>query len=149
MYAVNTPTPVIRVSQDSYYACEYGVWFTAAAPAGPWAVAARVPAVIYTIPISSPLNYVTNVKVYDSTPDVVYVGYTPGYLGTYVADDDCIVFGSGYRYDPWIGNVWFGAPITYGLGVAFDWDDGFGWAWGFDWGFGPLWSPWWGPWWGH
>jgi hypothetical protein len=148
-YVVNTPTPVIRVNRHSYYACENGVWFTAGSPTGPWAVATSVPGVIYTIPIRSPLNYVTNVVVYDSTPDVVYVGYTPGYLGTYVASDDCIVYGSGYRYRPWIGNVWFGAPITYGLGVGFDWDDGFGWEWGFGWGLGPVWSPWWGPWWGH
>src|SRR5207249_4819149 len=130
----NTPTPVIRVSRNSYYACENGVWFRASSPTGPWAVATSVPGVIYTIPVSSPLNYVTNVVVYDSTPDVVSVGYTPGYLGTYVAADNCIVFGSGYRYPSWIGDVWFGAPVTYGLGVAFDWDAGFGWEWGFGWG---------------
>ena len=37
------------------------------------------------IPSSSRLYYVTFVRVYDSTPDVVYVGYTPGYYGTHVA----------------------------------------------------------------
>jgi hypothetical protein len=148
-YAVNTPTPVIRERRHTYYACENGVWFRASSPTGPWVVATSVPGVIYTIPISSPLNYVTNVVVYDSTPDVVYVGYTPGYLGTYVAADNCIVFGSGYRYPSWIGDVWFGAPVTYGFGVAFDWDAGFGWEWGFGWGLGPWLDPWWGPWWGH
>src|SRR5436853_2574116 len=74
-YAINTPTPVFAVSTNSYYAVQNGVWFVAAAPAGPWIVATSVPAVIYTIPPSSPLHYVTYVKVYGSTPEVVYVGY--------------------------------------------------------------------------
>ena len=40
-----------------------------------------VPAAIYTIPASSPLHYVTYVHIYEATPTVVYVGYTPGYMG--------------------------------------------------------------------
>src|SRR5262249_4871186 len=36
-YAVNTPDPVIQVDAKSYYALKDGVWFTAAAPMGPWA----------------------------------------------------------------------------------------------------------------
>ena len=47
-------------------------------------MATSVPAVIYSIPPSSPVHYVTYVRVYDWTPQVVYVGYTPGYYGTYV-----------------------------------------------------------------
>jgi hypothetical protein len=117
-YAVNTRTAIIR---DHYYACESGVWFMANAPSGPWTVATRVPSSIYTIPVSSPVNYVTNVYVYGSTPEYVYTGYTPGYLGTYLEPDGTVVYGSGYVYPPWIGTVWFGAPITYGLGAAFDW----------------------------
>ena len=45
-YAVNTGTPVIMVSPQSYYAVQNGVWFVAPAPSGPWAVAASVPQVI-------------------------------------------------------------------------------------------------------
>lgn len=78
-YAVNTSTPVIRVDASSYYAVQNGVWFVATSAIGPWAVATSVPVVIYTIPVSSPLHYVTYVKIYGSTPEVVYVGYTPGY----------------------------------------------------------------------
>jgi len=44
-------------------------------------VATFVPAVIYAIPASSPLHYVTCVQVYAVTPEFVYEGYTPGYLG--------------------------------------------------------------------
>src|SRR5947208_2425226 len=119
--ATNTPSAVIEVSPTSYYGCENGVWFQASSPAGPWAVAATVPQVIYTIPPSSRLYYVTFVRVYDSTPDVVYVGYTPGYYGTYVAPGGVVVYGTGYWYDPWIGNVWIGPPYTYGVGAGFVW----------------------------
>ena len=34
-YAVNSPTPVIQVSPQAYYAVENGVWFMATVPAGP------------------------------------------------------------------------------------------------------------------
>ena len=61
-----------------------GVWFTASRITGPWVIATSVPAVVYTIPPSSPLYYVTYVRIYETTPQVVYVGYTPGYLGTVV-----------------------------------------------------------------
>ena len=44
-----------------------------------------VPKIIYTIPAASALHYVTYVHVYGSTAKVVYVGYTPGYLGTVVS----------------------------------------------------------------
>src|SRR6185503_3849105 len=86
-YAVNTPTPVIQVDPNTYYSVENGVWFVSTSPGGPWVVATSVPAVIYSIPPSSPLFYVTYARVYGSTPDQVYVGYTPGYLGTVVCPD--------------------------------------------------------------
>ncbi|MFP3786382.1 hypothetical protein, partial [Burkholderia sp. SIMBA_024] len=62
---------VIRVSADSYFAVDKGVWFRAPAATGPWAVATSVPAVIYTIPTASPLHYVTYVRVYGSDGDQV------------------------------------------------------------------------------
>ena len=77
-----------------------GVWFTAPSPTGPWTPATSVPPEIYSIPVSSPLHYVTYVYVYDSTPTVVYTGYTPGYLGTCVSTDDTVVYGTGYAYTP-------------------------------------------------
>src|SRR5581483_7756140 len=98
-----------------------GVWFTAPAPEGPWVVADSVPAVIYTIPPSSPLYSVTHAYVYDSTPDAVEFGYTPGYYGSYVADTGVVVYGSGWGYQPWLGSYWIGRPWTYGWGPQFGW----------------------------
>ena len=78
----------------------------------------RVPTSIYTIPPSSPIYYVTYVRIYEATPTVVYVGYTPGYLGTVVAPCGTVVYGTGYAYSPWIGTVWYPPPYTYGVAAA-------------------------------
>jgi hypothetical protein len=58
-YVFNSPDPIIMVSPTEWYAVESGVWFTAPSASGPWIVAASVPAVIYSIPPSSPVYYVT------------------------------------------------------------------------------------------
>ena len=161
-YVPNASTPIIETGPSAFYAVQNGVWFDAGAPTGPWAVAASVPAEIYAIPPSSPLYYVTFVQVYGATPDVVYVGYTPGYYGTVLDPDGLVVYGTGYPYSPWIGADWFGYPCTYGFGAGVRWTPwtgwgfgfGFGWSWGRgigmawgDWGWGA--HPWWGPsaWW--
>jgi hypothetical protein len=152
-YVVNSPIPVIQVSPTSYYALQNGVWFVAPAPQGPWAVATTVPAVIYSIPPSSPLHYVTYVYVYRATPQVVYVGYTPGYYSVYVSDG-VVVYGTGYSYVAWDGTVWYGTPVTYGFATAPTYTPWTGWVMGFGfglafgvatagWGWGCY--PWWGP----
>jgi hypothetical protein len=102
-YVSNSSEPVIQVAPNAYYAVVAGVWFTAVRITGPWSIATSVPTVIYTIPPSSPLYYVTYVKIYEATPKYVYVGYTPGYLGTVVSPSGTVVYGTGYAYTPWIG----------------------------------------------
>jgi hypothetical protein len=135
MYVVNSPTPIIMVSQYAWYAVHNGVWFTASAVQGPWVVATSVPPVIYAIPPSSPISYVTSVQIYDVTPQSVVVGYTPGYMGTVVSTDGVVVYGTGYTYAPYIGaTVWYPAPVTYGYAANPTWTPWTGWAMGF--GFG-------------
>ena len=147
LYAVNTATPVIEVDARTYYSVENGVWFEAVSPAGPWIVATSVPAVIYSIPASSPLHYVIYAQVYGSTPDEVYVGYTPGYLGTEVCPDHVVVYGTGWDYPPYIGDYWVGWPCTYGFGAGFadNWGIGFGFGFGAGSWLGTWCHPWWGP----
>ncbi len=146
--AVNAPIPVIRLSENSFYALDNGVWFVAASPFGPWSAATSVPAVVYSIPRSSPLHYVTYVRIYDATPDVVYVGYTPGYVGSYISSDFVVVYGTGWHYRPWIGSVWYSAPLTWGFGFSFvhtwwyPWHSHFA-VWGSP---APYFRPAWGPW---
>jgi hypothetical protein len=148
-YAQNTSSPVIKLSDNNYYCVEAGVWFKALTPQGPWGVADSVPAEIYTIPPSSPIYYVTYVKIYGSTPDVVYVGYTPGYYGTVVSSSSTtVVYGTGWYYSPYIGpTVWYGWPYTYGVGAGFTYTTDSGWSFGFGYGYSyyPWYYPWWGP----
>jgi hypothetical protein len=151
-YAVNTKTQVIKV-KDKYYAVDQAVWFVSDSPTGPWVVADYVPPEVDTIPPESPVYNVKYVRVYDSTPEVVYVGYTPGYLGSYVYGDT-IVYGTGYYYPGWFGTVYYPAPVTWGFAPIYDpfycswvfgWGYGAGFVSGFYWGFpiGIVVSPWW------
>jgi hypothetical protein len=152
-YVVNTATPIIQVSPTSFYALQDAVWFAGPSVTGPWSVATSVPSVIYTIPPSAPLHYVTYVRVYESTPTTVSVGYTSGYYGACVSHGS-VVYGTGYYYPPYVGTVWYGPPMTYGVGVGMTYTPwtgwtfgfGFGWSWGavtVGWGWGAY--PWWGP----
>ena len=148
-YAVNSPTPVVRVSPTSYYSVQGGVWFTGGSPYGPWDVATVVPTVIYTIPTASPIHYVTYVRVYRYSPTTVWFGYTPGYLGTCYSPWGTVVYGTGWYYRPWIGSYWYGAPWTWGFGVGMSWSPWTGWNVGFGWGgYYPIYRPWWGPYYG-
>jgi hypothetical protein len=117
-YVVNSSAPMIQVTPTSYYSVTAGVWFTSSQITGPWVVASSVPTVIYTIPASSPIHYVTYVRIYEATPVVVYEGYTPGYLGTVVSPYGTVVYGTGYVYSPWVGTVWYPPPYTYGVAAA-------------------------------
>jgi hypothetical protein len=153
---VNSPTPIIKVNERSWYACENGVWFFANSLDGPWVAADHVPGVIYSIPPSSPIHFVTYVRIYNADPDYVYSGYTPGYYGCMVSPDYVVVYGTGYHYHPWIGRYWYGPPVTYCNGADISWTPWGGWSFSFGfgwfWGSGPYWyyppAPWWGPYWG-
>jgi hypothetical protein len=117
-YATNTTYQVIH-APPKYYCCEDGVWFEAPTANGPWSICAFVPSEIYTIPPSYPDYNVTYVRVYDSTPDVVYVGYTSGYLGCYVYGGS-IVWGTGYAYSGWRGGHYCPKPHTYGCAAIYN-----------------------------
>ncbi len=133
-YAENTASQVLRVA-GVYYACDNGVWFTARNAKGPWVVADRIPAQeIKQIPPSAPVYNVTYVEVYDHTPDVVYVGYTPGYMGTYPYYG-VPVYGTGWYYPPYGGAFYYPRPVTYGFHVTYNpwtgWGMGMTWSTGF------------------
>jgi len=97
--AVNTSQDVLLVD-NHYYACHDAVWFVGSSSRGPWIVCDTVPAVIYTIPASSPVHHVTYVRVYSHTSTTVVYGFTGGYMGLYVSNG-CVVFGLGYYHHPY------------------------------------------------
>ena len=124
-YATNTPNSVLSVG-GAYYAVDNAVWFKATNPKGPWVVADSIPRdEIAKIPPSVPVYPVTFVQIYGSTPEVVYVGYTPGYVGTYPYYG-VPVYGTGYTYPPYVGTVYYPYPVTYGVSATYNPYTGYG-----------------------
>lgn len=145
-YAVNTGAQVLKI-ETRYYAVDNGVWFASADPRGPWEVADSIPEdEIAEIPPSSPVYNTTYVHVYDSTPDVVYVGYTPGYLWSFPYYG-VPVYGTGWYYPPYFGSWYYPRPPTWGFHVGYNpwtgWNFGVSWSNGF-FSFGMAWSGGWG-----
>lgn len=125
--AMNTNSTVLK-SGAQYFCVDKGVWFVSAAAKGPWKVSDERPKDVDKIPASSSAYNVKYVYIYDSTPEVVYVGYTPGYMGTYVYGST-VVYGTGYYYTPWYGPYYYPHPVTYGFSMHYNpWT---GWGMGF------------------
>ena len=147
--ATNTSSTVI-MADKSYYVCDNAIWFVGNSPTGPWVVATDIPADIQNIPPDDPVYNVKYVYIYESTPDVVYVGYLPGYTGCYVYGPT-VVYGTGYYYDPWYGPYYYPRPMTYGFAMNYNPWTGWSFGWGMSVGFisygfyGPHPCGWWGP----
>jgi hypothetical protein len=138
--AVNSGTTVLKMD-GLYYACENAVWFVASSATGPWVVSDSVPKKVETIPPSSPAYNVKYVRVYQATPDVVYVGYTPGYLGAYPYYGT-VVYGTGWYYRPYLGpRYYYPRPCTWGFYARYrPWA---GWTYGYGWSIGFMQVGWW------
>ncbi len=133
-YAVNTGAQVLRID-GKYYAVDEGVWFVSGDAKGPWQVADSIPQdKIAEIPPTSPVYNTTFVTVYDATPEVVYVGYTPGYLWSFPYYG-VPVYGTGWYYPPYWGGYYYPRTPTWGFHVGYNpWT---GWNFGVSWG-GPF-----------
>ncbi len=125
--AMNTQSTVIK-SGGKYFCVDNGVWFVASVAKGPWKVSDERPNDVEKIPASSTAYNVKYVYIYDATPNVVYVGYTPAYMGCYVYGPT-VVYGTGYYYSPWYGPYYYPRPATYGFSMHYNpWT---GWSMGF------------------
>ncbi len=133
-YAQNTAAAVFKYG-NLYFACNDGVWYVANSASGPWTVATEVPDAIYKIPASNPHHNVTYVKVYDVTPEVVYVGYTPSYYGSYYYSG-AVVYGTGWYYRPWYGPYYYPRYPTWGFHMTYN--PYHGWGVGVSWTNGPF-----------
>ncbi|MBL0135164.1 MAG: hypothetical protein IPP79_14865 [Chitinophagaceae bacterium] len=132
--AENSNVTVMKDASGSYFALENGVWFIGNSPNGPWSVANDRPKDVDKIPATSEAYNTKYVYVYESTPQYVYVGYTPGYMGCYVYGPT-VVYGTGFYYNPWYGsfiiqdllpgvsgfiyNPWTGWRMSMGVNVGF------------------------------
>ncbi len=131
-YALNTEKTVLLIDKR-YYCVDSAVWFESAGPEGPWVVSTEVPAVVQDLPPECPVYNVKYVYIYESTPEVVYVGYTSGYYSSYVWGP-CVVYGTGWYYSPWWGTYYYPRPVTYGYGVHYSPYGGWGFSFGVSYG---------------
>jgi len=140
-YAINTNKTVILIS-NKYYCVDDAVWFVSNKATGPWEVSITRPDEVDNIPPESPVYNVKYVYIYESTPEVVYVGYLPGYNYSYVYGG-VVVYGTGYYYNPWYGPYYYPRPVTYGYGVHYNPYSGWGFSFSISvgWGFHPY-GPW-------
>lgn len=116
--AVNTSGTVL-LADKKYYAVENGVWFVSTQARGPWKVSTERPADVSKIPPDNQAYNTKYVYIYETTPQYVYVGYTPGYMGCYVYGPT-VVYGTGYYYYPWYGAMYYPRPVTWGFGMHYN-----------------------------
>lgn len=141
----------VLLEGNIYYLVDDGVWFTGNSPHGPWVVSDYRPQHVNNIPPSSPAYNVKYVNIYHSTPEVVYVGYTSGYISNYIVGP-VIVYGTGHHYRPWRGRYFYARPVTWGFGMYYNpW---YGWTMNVGYGVGGygwfgFYSPWRPSYWGH
>jgi hypothetical protein len=132
--AVNTRSTVIK-DNNTYYALNNAVWYSSSSPTGPWTAAETIPAEFQKIPPESREYYAKFVKVYGNNGDLLYEGYSPGYLGWYM-DYPLLVYGTGWGYQGWWGSYYYPWPWTWGFGWQFSpWS-----GWAMDFGIG-YWDP--------
>ena len=146
-YARNTDHSVLLID-GSYYCVDNAVWFVSDSPTGPWLVSDYRPEEVNDLPPETPVYNVKYTYVYDSTPEVVYVGYLPGYTYSYIYNG-VVVYGTGYYYRPWYRYYYYPRPVTFGFGVHWNpwtgWGFSFGMSWGWmSWGFHPYRYGYWG-----
>lgn len=131
-HAINTDKTVLLIKKK-YYCVDDAVWFVSKKAVGPWEVSTERPDEVDQIPPESPVYNVKYVYIYDSTPEVVYIGYTPGYTYSYVYGG-VVVYGSGYYYQPWYGRYYYPRPVTWGYGVHYSPYGGWGFSYGISFG---------------
>lgn len=147
-YAANSDKTVLLID-GTYYCVDDAVWFESAKATGPWEVSVEIPDDVQDLPASCPVYNVKYVHVYHYTPSVVYVGYTPGYYGSYVYHGT-VIYGTGYYYRPWYHHYYYPRPVTYGFGVHYNPYTGWGFSVGvsYGWihfGYRPYYRGYWGP----
>lgn len=107
-YVANASAPIIQVDINDWYGEQSGVWFKAPDATGPWTVTDQVPPEIYSIPPNVPIYHAIHSRVFASTEDVVYYGYTPGseHVGSTGGATGVSVEGEDYQTTPPSEMMW-------------------------------------------
>lgn len=119
LLAENANITVMRTPNNQFYALENGIWFKSTSAYGPWEVANERPSDVEKIPPSNRAYNTKYVYIYETTPQYVYVGYTPGYLGCYHYRHT-VIWGTGWYYRPWYRRHYFPRPVTWGFGMHYN-----------------------------
>ncbi len=149
LYAANADKTVLK-SNNKFYCVDNAIWFESDKATGPWEVSITVPEGVEDIPPNSPVYNVKYVYIYDHTPDVVYVGYTPGYYWSFPYYGS-VIYGTGWYYRPWYYSYYYPRPVTYGFGVHYNPWTGWGFSFGVSYGWLSFsfhsggYNGWWGP----
>ncbi len=118
-YGANTDAQIV-LAGGRYYLCDQGVWYVADDPSGPWSVSDVRPVGLDDVEPSCPIYNLRYVEIYGFSPEVVEVGYLPGYLGYYPCRGT-VVYGTGYRYRPWRGqHRYYARPSTWGFHARYN-----------------------------
>ncbi|MEI7628701.1 MAG: hypothetical protein WCJ80_10690 [Bacteroidota bacterium] len=150
--AENSNITVIK-AKDKYFAVDNGVWFQSKQATGPWVVSEERPSDVDKIPASSSAYNTKYVYIYESTPQYIYTGYTPGYMGGYLYGPT-VIWGTGWYYRPWYGAIYYPRPVTFGFGMHYNpytgWGMSFGMSFNAGWfhvgiGYGGYGGGWFGP----
>lgn len=120
----NSNIPVIN-AKDKYYALKEGVWFVSNDAIGSvWRPSTERPPEIDKIPVTHRMYYTKFVYIYDTTETYVHTGYTVGYLNSYIADSNNVVYGTGLPYKSWYRRTYYPANATWGFGWKYNGDKG-------------------------
>lgn len=147
-YAENSAQTVLKI-EGVYYCVDEGIWYSSQKAKGTYSISTERPDQVDDLPADCPVHHVKYVYIYETTPQVVYVGYTPGYYHSYIYGG-VVVYGTGWYYRPWYGYYYYPRPVTYGFGVHWNPYTGWGFTVGISfgwigWGFHPYYRPYWGP----
>lgn len=117
-YAVNTSSDVLKV-RGRYYCCQDAVWYASDTALGPFVATATIPDAVYQVPPTNPLYRDTFVRSYYSDANMIWFGYYPGYLGSYLSNGT-VVWGTGWNYQPWFGKLYFPRATTWGYNARYN-----------------------------
>ena len=129
LYVADNSNITVIKAKDKYFAVDNGVWFQSKQATGPWVVSEERPSDVEKIPASSSAYNTKYVYIYESTPQYIYTGYTPGYMGGYLYGPT-IIWGTGWYYRPWYGAYYYPRPVTYGFGMHYNPYTGWGMSFG-------------------
>ncbi|MDR2513420.1 MAG: hypothetical protein LBD01_06475 [Puniceicoccales bacterium] len=79
-YVLNSTSPVLRTSDNTWFTCEDGIWFTSESPDGPWRVATAIPWSIVLIPENHPLAFLKYAHLLGYDGQDVWIELAPEYF---------------------------------------------------------------------